>query len=337
MENETPHLPQEIVANILVRLPVKSLIRFQCVCKYWKDLFKTPSFIAEHLHHSTQQNPLLVFDCYSSKCGSNNDKNNPWHLSSLNREMQVLEFQNPPIVDPLMRFWRIVHSSNGLFCLELIMADESDSFWLWNPAIRDVRQVPKSLNHYECEDFSVGFGFSLVVNDYKIVKLFIINLLVFQVEVYALTTGFWRKVKFRNLEGISLMSDSGFTYNGSIFWVGLQVGIDPGLIVSFDVAMEVFTLIPFPTKSLFLESYGITFTMYDNKLALLSSTFIGIHESSFIDLWVIEESTNESRERWIWTKIYTSRPYPRGLCPMVIWRNEIFVDSIQCLEGNLKK
>ena len=41
MANDAPCLPQEIITNIVVRLPVKSLIRFQCVCKDWKNLFRT--------------------------------------------------------------------------------------------------------------------------------------------------------------------------------------------------------------------------------------------------------------------------------------------------------
>ena len=55
-------IPQEIINNILIRLPVKSLLRFQCVCKHWKTLIKNPSFISHHLHFSILQNPSLIFD-----------------------------------------------------------------------------------------------------------------------------------------------------------------------------------------------------------------------------------------------------------------------------------
>ncbi|XP_058090293.1 putative F-box/kelch-repeat protein At1g13200 [Magnolia sinica] len=45
-------LPQDIIIEILVRLPVKSLIRFKCVSKAWYDLIIDPSFVDAHLHHS---------------------------------------------------------------------------------------------------------------------------------------------------------------------------------------------------------------------------------------------------------------------------------------------
>ena len=43
------HLPDDIVLNILSRLPVKSLLRFRCVCKTWVSSITTPNFISTHL------------------------------------------------------------------------------------------------------------------------------------------------------------------------------------------------------------------------------------------------------------------------------------------------
>lgn len=39
-----------VVLNILCRLPVKSLKRFQCASKSWHDLIHKPDFITQHLH-----------------------------------------------------------------------------------------------------------------------------------------------------------------------------------------------------------------------------------------------------------------------------------------------
>ncbi|KAI9127164.1 hypothetical protein K1719_001723 [Acacia pycnantha] len=64
-----PYLPKEIITNILKRLPVKSLLRFRCVCKPWKNLFKTPSFIQEHLSHSKNQDPSLLMVADNSNDG----------------------------------------------------------------------------------------------------------------------------------------------------------------------------------------------------------------------------------------------------------------------------
>ena len=46
-------LPDEIVLDILAKLPVKSLLRFRCVCKPWYSSIANPSFIStHHLNHS---------------------------------------------------------------------------------------------------------------------------------------------------------------------------------------------------------------------------------------------------------------------------------------------
>ena len=46
------HLPDDIVLNILSRLPVKSLLRFRCVCKTWDSSITTPNFISTHLNNN---------------------------------------------------------------------------------------------------------------------------------------------------------------------------------------------------------------------------------------------------------------------------------------------
>ncbi|XP_031391519.1 F-box/kelch-repeat protein At3g23880-like isoform X2 [Punica granatum] len=45
-------LPLELTAEVLSRLPVKTLFRFKSVCKSWRRLIESPSFIPRHLNHS---------------------------------------------------------------------------------------------------------------------------------------------------------------------------------------------------------------------------------------------------------------------------------------------
>jgi hypothetical protein len=43
-----PYLPHElVVSEILVRLPVKPLLRFRCVCKAWRDTISGDTFFSE--------------------------------------------------------------------------------------------------------------------------------------------------------------------------------------------------------------------------------------------------------------------------------------------------
>lgn len=59
-----PHeLLDELVVEILLRLPVKSLLRFKSVSKAWRAIISDPFFIRSHLQHSAlkwKHNPSLL-------------------------------------------------------------------------------------------------------------------------------------------------------------------------------------------------------------------------------------------------------------------------------------
>ncbi|KAK4256135.1 hypothetical protein QN277_009043 [Acacia crassicarpa] len=313
MDGDVPYLPQEIFANILIRLPVKSLIRFQCVCKDWKNLFKTPSFIAEHARHSTQQDSVLLFKSPRYKC-------KPACLCLINRDMQVLEYQTPSVHSCT------IGSSNGLLCLLHVW-----SFILWNPATREVFQVPKAPNINRNVIFYVGFGFSPVVNDYKIVTISLSRLYgdgVYLVHVFSVSTRSWKEVEGGKLKGILAFVTRGFSFDGAIFWFGTGLKGQGRSLLSFDIATESFKLIPIPS------SVHVTFesrlTKYENKLALLSKTRVESTKSFFISLWVMGKCMDTSGERCIWTKIYTSNPFPdmKLSSALTIWRNEIVIVGV---------
>ncbi|XP_066167452.1 putative F-box/kelch-repeat protein At3g17280 [Oryza sativa Japonica Group] len=46
-------IPEDIVEEILLRLPVKSILRFRSVCKSWRAMVADPRFVRLQLHHST--------------------------------------------------------------------------------------------------------------------------------------------------------------------------------------------------------------------------------------------------------------------------------------------
>ncbi|XP_028799967.1 F-box/kelch-repeat protein At3g23880-like [Neltuma alba] len=309
MDSNTLFLHEEIIRNILKRLPVKSLIRFQCVCKQWKNLIKTRSFVADHLHHSSHQNLSLLLE------------RSPLRLCLLDCGLQLHEVQNVPSINAFSRA-RIVGSCNGLLCVE-INHDKKfpPSLLLWNPANRVFRYVPRR-TYSDSDECEVGFGFSAAVNDYKIVRTYAqFDDEVNRVEVFSLSRQTWKGIEIGNLKGVKLYSES-VTTNGAIFWFGLNLGEeekgenDTEVIVSFDIAKEVFTLMPWPSLD---YNANEKLTVYENKLAVLCDIWDDDDErSDLIDLWVMEEGTCASGERWSWTKIYTSSPSPYILNPMTV-------------------
>lgn len=53
-------LPEDVLIEILSRLPVKSLIRFRRVCKIWYDLLKSLNFISKHVKNYNVNHSHLV-------------------------------------------------------------------------------------------------------------------------------------------------------------------------------------------------------------------------------------------------------------------------------------
>ncbi|KAI9127121.1 hypothetical protein K1719_001680 [Acacia pycnantha] len=153
--------------------------------------------------------------------------------------MQVRAFQKAPPFDSLQpRFVSIIGSSNGLLCVAIreIGVDRSpSSLLLWNPATRDVREVPRSRIIDSCEYNCVfGYGFSSFVNDYKIVAIY--------------------------------SADDGEEVDR--------------VIVSFDIVMEAFTLMP-----LLSGISSLSLTVYKDKPAILDDN--GYEDSPNFNLWLV--------------------------------------------------
>lgn len=57
------NLPEDVIIEILLRLPVNSLLKFKSVCRNWYSLIKSPNFIRKHMNHRPTN--LLVVHHYN--------------------------------------------------------------------------------------------------------------------------------------------------------------------------------------------------------------------------------------------------------------------------------
>ncbi|KAK4737218.1 hypothetical protein R3W88_000915 [Solanum pinnatisectum] len=67
MLNKHHSLPEDLVVDILLRLPLKTLARFKCVCKHWCAFIKSMNFIEKHFLHKNNCALLLVCNLKVSK------------------------------------------------------------------------------------------------------------------------------------------------------------------------------------------------------------------------------------------------------------------------------
>ncbi|CAH9139652.1 unnamed protein product [Cuscuta epithymum] len=315
LDSGIPYLPEEIIKSILKGLPVKSLIRFRSVCDLWKNIINAPSFITDHFNYSSHQSSSLIatHDGAFIKFSLDLDKGL--------REVQV----GPPIDSD--RPHRIVGSCNGLVCLQTGRPD-TPTLSIWNPAIREVMQVPRSRTLDATKVHYLGFGFSPLVNDYKIIVMTfatwgdMVKNVVSRIKVYSLATNSWKDIEFSCLDGIRLSSPS-LNVNGLIFCLASKTGLDGShVIVSFDLASEEIKLIPTPLSG----KEEAKLIVYENRAALLYSSYGPNSSNIDVDLWVIEEGIGS-----VWSKKWTFCPYS-FIRPCTICTNLIVCTGVFCFK-----
>ncbi|PIN12079.1 hypothetical protein CDL12_15316 [Handroanthus impetiginosus] len=208
-----PNLPEEIITEILLRLPVKALLKFRCVSKLWLSLISSPQFIKTHLKISTKNN---IYS-HNRLILSSGPRPNVFHTFSLNPKIDeysyvdTLLFDYPLSVDQDERI-RIVGSCNGLVCGVLDLGNVV----LWNPSTRKLKKLPNSGSlrgtHY-------GFGYDESNDDYKVVQTYWIDrdpdVYETRVEVYSSRTNSWR---FVNWPGGYIFDGPGVFVKGAIHW-----------------------------------------------------------------------------------------------------------------------
>ncbi|XP_047179776.1 putative F-box protein At3g10430 [Vigna umbellata] len=330
-EMEKEFLPLDVMINILKRVPVKSLIRFKCVSKGWlKILERSPFFTKQQLEHSAANNALLLLQRIHrqprpepfSTCiiGPHHDLIHESHLSH--------------IVSPTAK---ILASCNGLLCLR-----HNTALSILNPATRQIRQVPianlLAFNY-------VGFGFSPLADDYKIVRISMCvfapddqvvvldNVRVDRVEVYSLASGSWREIDAAKLQPLCIVSSS-VAITGTIFWLATMTSAsntDSEFVVSFDVGRDLFTLVngpPIPHSPSHPHNNNVL-AVCNDKLAMFRHYIVGAFESCSFDLWVLEDfhghydnnTCDVSAESWV--KMYSVGPFSRIVYPLSLWGDEI--------------
>ncbi|XP_022764299.1 putative F-box protein At1g47765 [Durio zibethinus] len=103
--------PADMLIEIILKLPFKSIIHFKCVGKTWCDLFQNPCYVTHHLSISKKNKRLLVYY---------HDDNNDNVLMRLFVDQKLVSYhdlhqQLPSHISDLYVFELRV--DNGLICL----------------------------------------------------------------------------------------------------------------------------------------------------------------------------------------------------------------------------
>nr|XP_043613721.1 F-box/kelch-repeat protein At3g23880-like [Erigeron canadensis] len=234
------HLCEELTDEIFLRLPIKSLLRFRCLSKYWFSRIASPDFIRTHKLRSVNTPWKLLVkyhhwfyrgtDIYS--LFSENKLSLDYRTADQSTNVAKLDLPTP--ID-----FEIVGSCNGVFCV----VDKEKKFSLWNPSIGRKLTIPVPLNYIEKgHDLALGFGVDPVTDDYKIV---IISYLKTDPLVYSMKTDTWSLINSPTMMLKNVLSRRACLVNGTLYWV-IKRNPNGICIMTFDLSTYVCGTVEFP-------------------------------------------------------------------------------------------
>uniref|UniRef100_A0A2N9H529 F-box domain-containing protein n=1 Tax=Fagus sylvatica TaxID=28930 RepID=A0A2N9H529_FAGSY len=280
-------LPDEVVLEILHRLPAKSLIRLRCVSKLWNSRITSPAFITSHLtqslSHSNSNTKIVRYRTIYPPVEHYKlfrDENDSFH------QIQQLQL---PVTSRLHHHFKLIGYVNGLFCLY-----KQGRFIVWNPSIKKSITFPKpSIAVYGRVTFRIAFGFDPRSNDYKVVRIAI----PFEeekpplVEVYSLNEGSWRITS----AGTSLTKGISFngwlqpaaSLNGAVHFAATDMdNANSSFVLSFDLGDEVFRIISVPNG---IFGDVVQTLVHRGSLSLLCNHNNEFRTNKFCSVWVMKE------------------------------------------------
>ncbi|KAK9667721.1 hypothetical protein RND81_13G006900 [Saponaria officinalis] len=261
-----------ILAEILPKLPAKSLLRFKCVCQSFNTLISSPEFIRRHLRHSlSSDNRLLVIP-------ATNLTHHTFDLDSLSAAAAVSATFSFPDDDDV---------SVGGSCNGLLLITGGFSLVLLNPSTRTYVDVPSTGGN-------LGFGFDHRSDDYKIVAVSDDHINANRVKtritkIYSVNSKSW-KVVDRTLPSDSIEQRHGgvLINNHLLHWMFWSPSMRKRRIGCFDICLEKWTddvLLPSYYYDPSHKNYFLDFGVVDGKMY---SSFENRVDSSF-DVWVMKE------------------------------------------------
>lgn len=178
------------MADILIKLPVKSIIRFMCVCKSWKSPISRAYFISSHLRKTLNSNndnfQIFVYQ---------------WSKSDFTGS-RLLHFDDPHQDNMLVRlcpgqYWRleIIGFVNGLICFVVNQDYICIKFIIFNPETGYFLSIPAPVPDISPIDVTKGFGFDNITLDYKI---FVADPDEGYVYIYSLSCNSWKFISCKN-------------------------------------------------------------------------------------------------------------------------------------------
>ncbi|KAM5558982.1 hypothetical protein ABKV19_020570 [Rosa sericea] len=297
-------LPIDILINILLRLPAKSLCCTQCVCKTLLHIVEARSFATlVHLRLFSTSSDAVdeVPQLLLLNVAQDGDNGSLITISpSQIYDGNVLTKSRHAIVSKIASC-RYDYNVGFVFCNLFFFKDKKydrGPCFLFNPLRGEVLMLPKSTVQVPPFRNMVfidwyGMGFDDITNTYKIVRVSGNAHCCLVAQVYVLGTSSWKQIS--SVPPCNLSTEKISAY-GDLHWLINLSSIGGQIcIVSFDFKKEEFYLMPHP--ALRKPEYSILYLHFVNFRG--SMAIVDTSSRTHIDIWVLK-----SYEKKEWVRDY---------------------------------
>ncbi|VVA40276.1 PREDICTED: F-box [Prunus dulcis] len=337
-------LPKSVLQDVLIKLPIRSIIMCKTVCKAWYSLISDHEFAKLHLAQA-EACPLVrpsaptrvsrtvylleleeksdfdlkdyVGDAGTSDCIHFHLRMNfaKFKIPLRNADQAIHAMRNrkgrtkrkPGIkLEPLDHKYMYVNSCNGL--LFLAETFYNDPLVVCNPITGEFIQLPEASKDESRERLSIrcALGYSLKTNQYKVLRVFSQGTpnLVRMVELYTLGQSSWKSLGTAPTSAAYMLLTLPTYLNGELYWFYYESSYE---IASFDFDNEQFHSVPTPPFEL-EECQHVSLGLLGGSLCVCYA-----HENC-INVWVMEDYGTQKS----WTNRFSIKTddgvwWPKGL------------------------
>ncbi|XP_004297855.1 PREDICTED: putative F-box protein At3g16210 [Fragaria vesca subsp. vesca] len=221
---------EDVVVEILARLPVKTLMRFRCVCTTWRSLIGYTHFVKKHMKYDAERgvndaDMRLLFSMKPPSTMGLVDLKDAELDSKTFRDdgrVPVRELEFPVCLDFVSDIVN-VGSCNGIICVHF-----DKDYVLWNPCTGEHNVLPKP-SGLSCYPKYYGFGYDEINDDYKVVlgshsEYDVYGPMEPMIQVFSLRRGTWNTYpgpRNSNRRWTCMRGQGGFL-NGVLHWLWLE-------------------------------------------------------------------------------------------------------------------
>ncbi|CAA7048020.1 unnamed protein product [Microthlaspi erraticum] len=293
-KRNTEHVPEDLVVEILSRVPTKSLARFRSTSKAWNALIKDGRFSKKYSANAPRPRQSLVIMLVDFRV----------YLVSLDlceiEDNKVALTRQFNLEDPRSEFSKEVDICNLFHCDGLLLCTTKDKrLVVWNPVSGETKWIQQPKKSYKESDL-FALGYDTKSSCYKIIRMdqFARRGAVDQTEheIYDFTSNSWSVVGVcTNWFYIPRDWSRGVSLKGNTYWLAYdRWGTSVSLII-FDFSIERFQAHSLP-HSLRYSGWALS-VVREDRLCVL--------DVYSLDVWM--SCKIESTGVMSWSKILTAK------------------------------